>query len=743
MKCLTPLAICFFCLALSPASAADWRPAENTLTTPWTQDVSPTNAHPQHPEPQLVRDSWTNLNGLWDYAIQPKDAPRPGSYDGKILVPYPVESALSGVKRAVRPEDRLWYRRTFSRPADAENKRLLLHFQAVDWEAQVWLNGKPLGEHRGGYDPFTFDITDALAGADPQELIVSVWDPTDKGPQPRGKQVLNPGGIFYTAVTGIWQTVWLEAVPQNYIQTLQLVPDVDAGQLQVTVAAQGPAKVWARASDGGREVARAEGQTGQTLKLNIDRPKLWSPDAPFLYDLRVGLDGGDEVSSYFGMRKIEVKKDEAGVNRLFLNNQALFQIGPLDQGWWPDGLYTAATDDALRFDVEMTRKLGYNLARNHVKVEPPRWYYHCDRLGLLVWQDMPSGGGSGEKLSPGTQFPRSQFELELQRVIDANRNHPCVVMWVPFNEGWGQHDTPEIVAAVQQYDPTRPVNEASGWTDKGSGDVKDVHKYPGPGMPPLEEQRVAVLGEFGGLGIPLSGHLWWDKKNWGYRNFQDLQEIQSAYDGLIRRLRPLIAKGLAAAVYTQTSDCEGEVNGLMTYDRKVVKFDVEHMAQLHAPLFLPPPVTITTVLVPTSQQQPQTWRYTTEKPADGWEQPGFDDAGWKTGPGGFGTRNTPGAVVGTEWRSSDLWLRRSIELSRPVTAGLCVRIHHDEDATVYLNGKRVLQLTGYETDYGDIDLGPEAAAALRPGQNVIAVHCHQTAGGQFIDVGLVEVVEKR
>jgi len=743
MRCTILLAACSLCFCLTPAPAADWRPAENTLTTPWTKDVSPANAHPQHPEPQLVRDTWSNLNGMWDYAIRGQDEPRPEAFDGKILVPYPVESALSGVKKAVRPEDRLWYRRTFSKPEYAQGKRLLLHFQAVDWHAQAWLNGKLLGEHRGGYDPFTFEITDALADAAEQELVVSVWDPTDKGPQPRGKQVLNPGGIFYTAVTGIWQTVWLEAVPPTYVQALQLVPDVDAGELRVTVSASGPAKVWARAMDGGREVAKTEGQSGETLRLKIDNARLWSPDSPFLYDLRVGLDGGDEVASYFGMRKIEVKKDEAGVNRLFLNNQVLFQIGPLDQGWWPDGLYTAATDEALRFDVEMTRKLGFNLARKHVKIEPPRWYYHCDQLGLLVWQDMPSGGGPGEKLSDGTKFPRSQFELELRRMIDANRNHPCIVMWVPFNEGWGQHDTPEIVASVQKYDPTRPVNEASGWTDKGSGDVKDVHNYPGPGTPPLEDKRVAVLGEFGGLGIPIPGHLWWDKKNWGYRNFQDLKDIQFAYDGLIRRLRPLIGKGLSAAVYTQTSDCEGEVNGLMTYDRKVVKFDVEHMARLHAPLFLPPPIVITKTIVPTSQQQPQNWRYTTEKPADGWEQPGFDDAAWKEAPGGFGTKGTPGAVVGTEWRSSDIWLRRTVELPRADAAGLNVRIHHDEDAEVYLNGKRVIQLTGYETDYVDVELDKEAAAALRPGLNVMAVHCHQTVGGQFIDVGLVDVIEKR
>lgn len=743
MRCWILFATASLCLTATLGLAADWQPAENTLTTPWTKDVSPAHAHPEHPQPQLVRGRWANLNGLWDYAIRGKDEPRPDAFDGRILVPYPVESALSGVKKAVKPDQQLWYHRTFAVPEFAQGKRLRLHFQAVDWHAQVWVNGTLLGEHKGGYDPFSFDINDALAETAVQELLVSVWDPTDKGSQPRGKQVLNPGGIFYTAVTGIWQTVWLEAVPETYIQSLKIVPDVDAGQLQLTVLANAAAKVSARALDGGQEVAKAEGPSGQVLRLKIDNAKLWSPETPFLYDLRVGLEGGDEVASYFGMRKIEVKKDVAGINRLFLNNQVLFQIGPLDQGWWPDGLYTAATDDALLFDVEMTRKLGFNMARKHVKVEPARWYYHCDKLGLLVWQDMPGGGGAGDKLGDGTVFPRSQFELELKRMIDAYHNHPCIVMWVPFNEGWGQHDTPRIVASIQQFDPTRPVNEASGWTDQGSGDVKDMHNYPGPGMPPLEDKRVAVLGEFGGLGIPVPGHLWWDKKNWGYRNFHDLKDIQLAYDGLIRRLWPLIGKGLSAAVYTQTSDCEGEVNGLMTYDRKVVKFDVDHMAQLHAKLFLPPPVVITKVIAPTSQQQPQTWRYTMEKPADGWEQPAFDDASWKEGPGGFGTKGTPGAVVGTEWRSSDVWLRRTVEVASVEVVGLNLRIHHDEDAEVYLNGKIVAKLTGFETGYVDIELNKDAAAALRAGTNVLAVHCRQTQGGQFIDVGLVDLIEKR
>ncbi len=741
MKCNSVLVAVCVCLIAVQTPAADWKPAESTLMTRWAKNVDPARAHPEYPRPQLVRKDWLNLNGLWDYAIVAREAARPESFEGQILVPYAVESALSGVKRAVTPDERLWYRRTFEVPEFARGKRLLLNFQAVDWESQVWVNGTQAGEHRGGYDPFTFDITDLLKDNGPQELVVAVWDPTDKGAQPRGKQVLNPNGIWYTAVTGIWQTVWLEAVAENHVQSLHVVPDVDQSELHVTVATSAGGPIWAQAIDGDIVFPAVHGHAGQTLKLRIPDQKLWSPNRPFLYDLKVGVEGGDEVTSYFGMRKIEVRKDDAGINRIWLNEEMSFQIGPLDQGWWPDGLYTAATDAALAYDVQITKQLGFNMARKHVKVEPARWYYHCDRLGLLVWQDMPSGGGGGEPIGDGSQFPRSQFELELKRIIDAFRNHPSIIMWVPFNEGWGQHDTPEIVAAVKEYDPSRLVNEASGWTDCGSGDVHDIHRYPGPGMPALEEERAAVLGEFGGLGIPVPGHLWWDKRNWGYRTFTNLNELQAGYDALIQKLKPLIARGLCAAVYTQTSDVEGEVNGLMTYDREVVKYDLEHMAPLHAPLYLPPPIIITKVVVPTSQQEPQTWRYTTEKPADGWQQPEFDDRAWKQGPGGFGEPSTPGAVVRTPWKTEDIWIRRTFELTDTQFTDPHLRIHHDEDAQVFLNGRPLASYEGYLTEYLDFPLGDRAA--LRQGKNTLAIHCRQTGGGQYIDAGLVDVIEKR
>jgi galactose mutarotase len=539
-----------------------------TLQTRWAREVRPgVRPLPEYPRPQLARATWRNLNGSWDYALTPKDAAQPATWQGHIVVPFPIESQLSGVRRAVTDSSRLWYHRTFTAPQLPPHGRLLLHFGAVDWETTVYVNGHLVGEHRGGYDPFTFDITDALRPGATQDLVVSVWDPTDRGPQPRGKQVLHPEGIWYTAVTGIWQTVWLEPVPRTYVAGLVIEPDLRAGAVHVTVqvaGAPGPVRAQIAVLDGRTPVARWAGPADSGATLAIPHPRPWAPDTPFLYGLRVLVDGGDSVRSYFGMREIAVAPDSAGVNRLFLNGRPLFEFGTLDQGWWPGGLYTAPTEDARRFDLVTLRRLGFNLIRKHVKVEPARWYYDCDSLGLLVWQDMPSGRND-------TEASRAAFAAELEHVVDALRNHPSIVMWVPFNEGWGQHDTGKIVAWLKRHDPTRLVDGASGWTDRRVGDVVDVHDYPGPAMPALEAHRAAVLGEFGGLGLPLAGHLWIERGNWGYRRFTSTDSLQSAFRALLGRLRPLIADGLSAAVYTQTSDVETEVNGLMTYDRAVVK----------------------------------------------------------------------------------------------------------------------------------------------------------------------------
>jgi len=715
-----------------------WKP-QGKLLTKFAADVRPESPLPEYPRPQMVRGQWTNLNGLWDYAIAPRGAERPESFAGKILVPFCIESALSGVARGVGPENELWYRRTFSVEPLGSN-RLLLHFGAVDWQATVWVNGRKVGEHHGGYDPFSFDITDALRAEGPQELVVKVWDPTDKGFQPRGKQVLNPHGIWYTAVTGIWQTVWVEKVPAAAISGLTIIPDVDNQCVRITVAAAGrgaeQAQVELTALAAGATIGVARGAPGQPIELKIPQPKLWSPDDPFLYDLKVRLMAGetaDEVASYFGMRKIEVRKDEAGVNRLFLNGRALFHIGPLDQGWWPDGLYTAPTDEALKFDVEITRKMGFNMARKHVKVEPARWYYWCDKLGLMVWQDMPNGNNGGDE-------GRANFRREWKAVIDAFRNHPSIVMWVPFNEGWGQHNTEEIVQWTKQYDPTRLVNNASGWTDAGVGDVHDIHAYPGPAMPKLEENRAAVLGEFGGLGLVVRGHLWQEDKNWGYRSFADAAELETAYEGLMLLLHPLIGKGLAAAVYTQTTDVEIEVNGLMTYDRAVMKIPPQRLAEMHAVLHQAPPQLKT--LLPNAQEGKHTWRYTTAEPGKSWPQPDFDDKSWTEGVGGFGTAGTPGAIVGTEWKTDRIWLRREFEFDGRAAGRLYVIVHHDEDAEVYLNGQRIADVKGFTTDYAAVPTR-DAQKLLRKGRNVLAVCCRQTKGGQYIDAGLAEVAEEK
>ena len=735
-----------FAITLGGIAMAQWKPVEGQLMTRWAKDVSPGNVWPEYPRPQMTRDQWQNLNGLWDYAITPSTVDsRPAAWEGQILVPFAIESALSGVKKAVQPDQTLWYRRTFPASGNLDGQRLLLHFNAVDWECAVFVNGTFCGRHQGGYDPFYFDITGALVPQGDQELVVAVWDPSDKGYQPRGKQILEPQGIWYTAVTGIWQSVWLEPVPRAHIRNLALTPDIDKGVLRLSATVDGAApgdEIVAVALDGAAPVAGSAGQPGAPFEIPIENAKLWSPDSPFLYNLTVSLTRGgqtlDEVQSYFGMRKIAVAKDDRGINRLFLNNQVLFQLGPLDQGWWPDGLYTAPTDEALRYDVETTRAMGFNMARKHVKIEPLRWYYHCDRLGLLVWQDMPSGDayiGHNDPDIERTAQSAHNYYRELGELVRDFGNHPSIIMWVPFNEGWGQFQTNEVTAWLKQLDPSRLVNQTSGWADRGGSDVYDKHSYPGPDMFPIQDHRASVLGEFGGLGWPVEGHLWWDKRNWGYRTYQDREALAGHYEQLIRRLRYLIHDGLAAAVYTQTTDVEGEVNGLMTYDRELVKLGVDWLNTVNSAVYLPPPELIT--LAPTSRDDGQTWRYTTDDPGQGWEQPGVDDAAWKEGPGVLGKKDTPGANVRTEWLTPAIWARREFTIET-VPQGPCfLEILHDEDAEIYINGVLAATVKGHNGAYEQIPLSGEARAALKPGANLFAVHCTQTEGGQSIDVGLV------
>jgi hypothetical protein len=730
-------------------AAQEWKPADAPLMTRWAKDVSPTKVHPEYPRPQMVREKWQNLNGLWQFAeAKAGDAPPVGKpLDGRILVPFPVESALSGVGKRM---ERLWYRHTFTIPADWKGQRTLLHFGAVDWEAKVWVDGKELGEHRGGYDHFSFDITDALKGNGEHELIVGVFDPTDAGYQPRGKQVRKPEGIWYTPSTGIWQTVWMEPVAKNHIERIEVTTAFDGENgklgLKIMLANDGSQLAVDTYPKADRRFVMSATTRGRTVEFSGDirTPTPWSPELPEIYDLRVALTSEavrlDEVRIYFAFHTIEIAKDDKGVPRVMLNGKPYFMVGPLDQGFWPDGLHTAPTDEALKFDIEMTKRLGFNATRKHIKVEPERWYYYCDTMGLLVWQDMPSGDGfpaRGQKEIQRSPESAKQYDLELKRMIDQLRNHPSIVMWVPFNEGWGQFDTVRVANWVKQYDPTRLVNNASGWNDMGAGDVNDVHVYPGPGAPRADGKRANVLGEFGGLGLSLKGHLW-NEKTWSYRGVADSADLTRQYERLLKRVYDLKEKqGLNAAIYTQLTDVEVEANGLLTYDREITKVDVNRVAAANRGDFSKMPQI--EVVVPTAREKALVWRYTTTKPTGDWFKSEFDASGWKEGEAGFGTRMTPGSVVRTEWNTADIWLRREFELGDGPFDNYLLLMHHDEDAEVYLNGVLATRVRGYITDYDEFAISPETKKALKKGKNTIAIHCHQTTGGQYIDAGIGRV----
>ena len=603
------------CLIVSQLAMAQYAPAGDSLKTRWAAEVTPDNVWREYPRPQMTRDNWLNLNGLWDYAIRPKGENNIGEFDGKILVPFCIESSLSGVQKYVGKDNELWYHREFEVSSNWKGKRILLHFGAVDWKCDVWVNDIKVGSHTGGYTPFTFDITQAVKKKG-NVLKVRVWDPTDQGEQPCGKQHVKPHGIWYTPVTGIWQTVWLEPVNENHIVDLKIVPDIDNRTVTVIpkiVNASHDIRVevvvlekkMLSASNPNVRISVDENMcwiyepvksiNGESVEFQFtDDLHLWSPDDPFLYDLEVTLYQGDKVvdkvESYFAMRKFNTAKDENGIVRLMLNNEPIFMFGPLDQGWWCDGLYTAPCDEALAYDVQKTKDFGFNMIRKHVKVEPARWYYHCDRLGVIVWQDMPSGGrGPGwvtdryfdGALSRRTAESEATYKKEWKEIIDYLYSVPSIGVWVPFNESWGQFKTPEIVEWTKSYDPSRLVNPASGGNHYPVGDILDIHNYPEPNMYFYDASRANVLGEYGGIGRKIAGHTWVPSTGWGYVEYDSEEKVTDTYVEYANILLNMIPRGFSAAVYTQTTDCEIELNGLMTYDREIIKLNEKRLREIN------------------------------------------------------------------------------------------------------------------------------------------------------------------
>lgn len=565
------------------------------LMTPWGEHLDENCILTEYPRPQMRRDSYLNLNGRWEYAITDSDE-LPRRWDGTILVPFSPESALSGVGRSLQPGQTLWYRREVIVPQGfiPADGRLLLHFGAVDQEAAVYWNGRLLGRHMGGYNAFTLDATDALGPRN--SLVVRVHDDTDASFHSRGKQKTRRGGIWYTPQSGIWQTVWMEAVPRHYIESLRIVPLFDQSAVEVMVRCSQP--LQCEATVDGRTVPFT---SGEPARIPMPDFRAWSPEDPYLYDLSVTL-GEDRVESYFGMRKVEVRADRGGVKRLFLNGEPYFQSGLLDQGYWPDGLYTAPSDEALIYDIQTAKAMGFNLLRKHIKVEPMRWYYHCDRLGMLVWQDMPSGGGKYRfstitlplvtgihrrdnhyrAFARASSQGRGEYMDELEEMVGQLFNAPSVVLWVPFNEGWGQFDSTLVMERLRALDPTRPVDPASGWHDQGAGELRSLHVYFKPFRFRRDRRgRALALSEFGGYNLRVDGHCF-NQKDYGYRRLPDAAALWRDFSRLYEReVLPAVPRGLCASVYTQLSDVEDELNGLMTYDRRVVKLDADEVRELN------------------------------------------------------------------------------------------------------------------------------------------------------------------
>lgn len=748
--------------SINTKTQTTWRKKKSPIVTPWYDTIDPEKVLGEYPRPQMIRDNWVNLNGIWDF----KESIGMGKYrpnqlfDKKILVPFPIESALSGLMltdHEERPYKAYLYNRTFTVPAEMKGKNILLHFGAVDWKCEVYVNGKQVGTHTGGYDPFYFDVTAALKEEETQELQVQFMDPTDAGGQPVGKQRIKHGGIFYTPSSGIWQTVWMEGVDASYINKLEITPDVDKSWVKIKVNGKNAlsCQTVIRIYDKGTLIAEKNGTVFQTIEMPIERElKLWSPDSPFLYDVEVELRSNgqvvDKVKSYFGMRKISMGT-VAGKACFMLNNKPVFQFGPLDQGFWPDGLHTAPSDEALIFDIEQTKALGFNMSRKHIKVEPARWYYHCDRLGLLVWQDMVNAG-SDQNILGNDEWVKKNFLDECDNVISSLKNHPCIVSWIAFNEGFGQYadnsnHTRNAYNRIKTLDDTRIISSASGWVIFDNiGQVADMHSYPRPGMfSNPTPGRISVCGEFGGITYVIKDHVWKnsDMVYVSVNNGEELKDLFSSYTDL---LKPLQADGLGGAVYTQLTDLEGEVNGLITYDRKVVKVNEQQKKEIKQAISQAIHSSAKE-LIPTALRAKNTsWKYTNgTTPASNWHTNSFNDTSWASGVSGFGDGSAPNttydnkSTVNTAWKTGYIYLRKKFTLKQEdekLRDNLRLTLYHDDDCEVYINGVAAYSASGYTSNYETVEVSSQAKEALRIGENVIAIKCTQHTGGQYIDAGL-------
>ncbi len=757
------IAAAFFGIINSTSNAAEWQMKQGPMMTPWSETLDPNNVLPEYPRPQMVRPDWMNLNGVWELrkGVVNEAYSASFNYDKKILVPFPLESALSGVMEK-SDEQCYWYKKTITIPESMNGKNILLHFGAVDWETKVYVNGKEVGTHTGGYDPFWFDITSALKSSGEQEIAVYIYDNTGVQGQPTGKQSKNPSICWYTAVSGIWQTVWLESVNPVHITSFEMEPNLDRSWLSLKVFASNTDGVTFNAKvidKEGKVVSTVEGkELDAIVRMTIeDEIHPWSVEDPYLYDVEISLVKNgkeiDKIESYCGIRKIEVKKVN-NIPRIFLNNKQIFQMGPLDQGWWPDGLYMPASDEAFLFDIRTMKDLGFNMVRKHIKVEPARWYYHCDREGILVWQDLPS-----PNLPQGSEeFAKANFEKESRDIIAALKNFPSIIHWVVFNEGWGQFDTNRMTDIVDRcvnnlnparYGKTSLICCASGWTDSEIGNIIDTHSYPHPSCP-SNPNRASVCGEYGGITLKVPGHIW-PGGDFQYTTVETSLDFTVYFNYLCDEIKDYYYQGLNAAVYTQISDVEIEKNGILTYDRRILKPHSpynELKNKIEECVNMPQSEKVLKTILSTSKEHKYTWRYNTSTNVPRrWFAKEFDDSSWKKGLSAFGA-NMPekdAHLVSTAWNTNQIYLRRWFylgDIAQEHIDNLRFLLFHDDDIEIYINGIWAANRSGCVFNYSPLDISAEAKKSLKPNSwNLIAVAGKQGTGQQIMDIGLSVLVD--